>query len=113
MGKTTNFISRNADGSYRSAIAKHGYRENASPLAGHRDFTRVLRVSQHVLDLCDLTCEDCPARRLVGPWRSWVHAPEDFHRLRWKVMERDDIHELPIEQVHGAHMRMTEAHSVG
>jgi hypothetical protein len=28
-------------------------------------------------------------------------------------MERDDIHELPIEQVHGAHMRMTEAHSVG
>ncbi len=28
-------------------------------------------------------------------------------------MERDDMHELAVEQVHGAHMRMAEAHSVG
>ena len=28
-------------------------------------------------------------------------------------MEGDDMHELAIKQVHGAHMRMAEAYSVG
>ena len=28
-------------------------------------------------------------------------------------MERDDIHELAIKEVHGTHMRMAEAYSVG
>jgi len=28
-------------------------------------------------------------------------------------MECDDIHELAVKQVHGAHMRMAEAYSVG
>jgi hypothetical protein len=28
-------------------------------------------------------------------------------------MKRDDMHELAIKQVHSAHMRMAEAHSVG
>ena len=28
-------------------------------------------------------------------------------------MKRDEMHELAIEQVHGAHMRMAEAYSVG
>jgi hypothetical protein len=41
IGKTTNFISCDDNGSNRSAIAEHGHRENASPLDGN--FARVLR----------------------------------------------------------------------
>src|SRR5262249_35767278 len=63
--------------------------------------------------LCDLTREDRPARGLVRLWRPRIHALEDFDRLLRKVMERDDMHELAIKQMHGAHMRMAEAHSVG
>src|SRR5262249_56650509 len=38
---------------------------------------------------------------------------EYFPGVGWKVVNRDDIHELAVKQMQGTHMRMVEAYSVG
>ena len=113
FGEGTDLIAGDENRSDRCAIAQHRHRKDASPSARLGEVTRVLQISQHVLDLDDLAREDRPPRSLIGLRWPRIHALQDCDRLRRIIVMSDEVHQLAVEPVHRAHARPAKAHRVG
>jgi putative tryptophan/tyrosine transport system substrate-binding protein len=111
--KRTWIIAGDDDRADRRARAHHWHREDATPIAGLREFVMVGWISQRILDLSHRSSQNRAARGLIRLRRSWMRPIESLQDLRGAVVMGHQFHQLTIEREDRTHAPPTEAHRVG